>query len=126
MELTNVTKVIIAGGRDFDDWSYLVNASMNTLKHVLYEMEYDVMVFCGKAKGADTLGERFAKIHNFEVKEFPADWDTHGKKAGFLRNEEMAREADMLIAFWDGESKGTKNMIDNALKYGLETHIFFY
>jgi hypothetical protein len=57
---------------------------------------------------------------------FKADWDKHGKAAGPIRNQQMAQEADGLIAFWDGKSRGTKDMIQKALNYGLETHVYRY
>ncbi|MCO6500258.1 MAG: DUF2493 domain-containing protein [Vicingus serpentipes] len=119
-------KVIIAGGRDFNDWGYLRRACMDTLKHAISTMEYEIVVISGKARGADTLGEKFAESQDMRVLSFPANWETHGKKAGFIRNEQMAEEGDMLIAFWDGKSKGTKHMIDLALKHELETHVYFY
>ena len=58
--------------------------------------------------------------------EFPADWDKHGKSAGYKRNLEMAENADALIAFWDGESRGTKHMIDIAKEKNLLTRIIRY
>lgn len=83
-------------------------------------------------RGADTLGERFAKENGYPIKYFPADWNKYGKAAGVIRNEEMAKYAaeyededdeGILVAFWDGKSRGTKNMIDNAEKYGLAQYI---
>jgi hypothetical protein len=69
-------------------------------------------VVCGEARGADRVGKAWAIEHGIPVKSFPADWDKHGKRAGILRNEEMGRYADRLIAIWDGKSRGTKHMID--------------
>ena len=81
----------------------------------------------GGCRGVDTLAERFCKLHNYPIKVFNADWATHGKKAGYLRNKQMAEYAaedgGMLIAFWDGESKGTKMMVDLAMKNGLTVHV---
>ena len=57
------------------------------------------------------------------VRYYPAYWSLYGKKAGYLRNEQMAQHADALVAFWDGESKDTKHMIDLAEKYRLETRV---
>jgi hypothetical protein len=70
-------------------------------------------VVTGKAKGADTLGEKWARcVANLPVKEFPADWKTHGLKAGPIRNGEMADYADGLIVFiWNG-SRGSANMLE--------------
>lgn len=117
-----MAKIIIAGGREFDNYDALEELVSNLLFH---EYTGDEIV-SGAAKGADRLGEKFAKDKGILIKQFPADWDTHGKRAGYLRNAEMAEYADMLIAFWDGYSKGTKHMIDLALKEQLEVHVFKY
>lgn len=69
-------------------------------------------VISGTAKGADKLGERFAKENNLTLHRFPADWNRYGKSAGYKRNVEMADNADALLALWDGKSRGTKHMID--------------
>jgi hypothetical protein len=114
-------KVIIAGGRDFDDYLTL-NCEIDFLNNHYFKLE----IVCGGARGADTLAENYAKQLGLPVKVFPADWDKHGKSAGYLRNQQMAEYADMLVAFWDGKSKGTKHMIDLALIHKLETHVKFY
>lgn len=128
-------KIIVAGGRDFDDYGYLhqkVGEVLANSESYFYGMagdyaRYDnVEIVSGGARGADFLGERFAEENIMPLKQFPADWDAHGRAAGIIRNEEMARYADMLIAFWDGQSRGTKHMIDTALDHGLEVHVFRY
>lgn len=94
-------KVIIAGGRDLTDFDYLENRCIEiTLFSEIIE------IVSGGAKGADALGQRLAEEWGIPLIKFPADWDTHGKKAGYLRNEQMAQYADVLVAFWDGKSKG--------------------
>jgi hypothetical protein len=113
-------KVIIAGGRDFDNYNLLQEKCDELINSNLTE------IVSGRAKGADTLGERYAKEQGFDTKLFPADWKTHGRKAGFIRNKQMADYGEMLIAFWDGKSSGTKNMIENANKLGLIVHIVNY
>lgn len=114
-------KVIIAGGRDFKDY--------NRLKQVCDKIlinQNNIEIISGTAGGADTLGERYAQEKGYEVKKFPAKWDEYGKKAGYLRNQEMGEYADGLIAFWDGQSKGTKHMIDIANKNGLKVRVISY
>ena len=114
-------KVIIAGGRDFKDY--------NRLKEVCDKIlinQNKIEIISGTAGGADTLGERYAQEKGYEVKKFPAKWDEYGKKAGYLRNQEMGEYADGLIAFWDGQSKGTKHMIDIANKKGLKVRVISY
>jgi hypothetical protein len=117
-------KVIIAGGRDFNNYS-LLEAKCRALLLTNYKPS-DLEIVSGKANGADSLGERFAKDYNIKVAEFPADWDTHKKAAGPIRNTEMAEYANALIAFHDGESRGTKHMIDTAKKKGLAVRVVYY
>lgn len=112
-------KFIIAGGRNFDNYE-LLSTFCNHLKENITE------VVSGKARGADSLGEKWANENNVPIKPFPADWDLYGKRAGYVRNSEMAEYAEGLIAFWDGESKGTKHMIDTAKSKGLEVYVIRY
>lgn len=124
-------RVIIAGSRDFDDFPKLMNSCIDIL-HEISDQNDDldkIRIVSGTARGADLLGEQYAKVAGYEVSRFPADWDGLGKRAGYVRNAEMAKYAmadgnyGVLIAFWDGKSKGTKHMIDLAEKKGLEVHI---
>src|SRR5699024_1423438 len=80
-------------------------------------------IISGTAQGADSLGEKFAHKYQIPVKRFPANWNCYGKKAGILRNRQMAQYASnngILIAFWDGQSPGTKNMIEISKDMGLK------
>lgn len=112
-------RVIVAGGRDFESVADAFNY-LNEMK------PFDVEIVCGGAKGADAIGEYWATLNHKEVKYFPADWETHGKAAGHIRNRQMAEYATHLIAFWDGKSRGTKNMIQTAEKLGLEVLVINY
>jgi len=131
-------KIIIAGGRDFNNYGLLVKKCKNLLKN--YDYDY-VQIFCGMAKGADLLGKKFAENNNIDVREFPAKWkDVKGKPkneigrnsygeywklAGYERNKLMGDKADALIAFWNGSS-GTKQMIDYAKEIGLKIRVIKY
>lgn len=117
-------KIIIAGGRDFNDIS-LVN---NTLGAILPNgtRAEDVQIISGGARGADKLGEQVARDNNTNLAIFPAQWDLHGKSAGYKRNELMAANADILVAFWDGKSRGTNHMINIATDRGLQVHVVKY
>lgn len=124
-------RVIIAGSRDFDDFPKLMDSCTDILSQIT-EQHNDldkIRIVSGTARGADRLGEQYAKIAGHGVSRFPADWDTFGRAAGYVRNTQMAKYAiadrnyGVLIAFWDGKSKGTKHMIDLAEKNGLEVHI---
>ena len=118
-------KVIIAGGRDFDDYERL-EAEMDAMLTHQGTISPRLEIVQGGAKGADSLGSEWAASYGVKEKQFDADWDQYGKAAGHKRNYAMARYADVLVAFWDGESSGTRNMIDNALREGLEVHVFRY
>jgi hypothetical protein len=112
-------RTIIAGGREFSD-SGLMLDSIN-------ELEWDIsQVVCGLARGADLMGKTWAEGYDVSVAEYPAKWKELGRKAGPLRNIEMSENADALLAFWDGESKGTKHMIDQATKKGLKVKVIRY
>ena len=114
-------RVIIAGGRDFDNFRFLCKTAM----HLLQNKE-NVEIVSGCARGADELGEKFGKFMGFPIKQFPANWDEFGKAAGHIRNKEMAKYSDALIAFWDGESRGTANMIEEAEKLNLKVVVKKY
>ena len=114
-------KVIIAGGRDFNDYKLLKQKADFILQN-----QTEIEIVSGAARGADKLGERYAKEKGYSISSHPADWDKYGKSAGYIRNKEMAEYADALIAFWDGKSKGTKHMIDLAEKQGLKNKVVKY
>ncbi len=101
-------KIIIAGCRDI-----IGRVSFNLVTYAMAECKFRPVleVVCGMAPGIDMAGHWWANRNKIPVKQFPADWKTHGKFAGPRRNYEMARYADALVAIWDGESKGTANMI---------------
>ena len=109
--------IIIAGCRYFNDYAVVEKEVMNYIGKFIDKVEIEII--SGGASGVDALGERFAKEHNLRLKVVPADWKTYGRSAGPRRNEQMARMAGTLIAFWDGKSRGTKNMIDTAKRLGL-------
>lgn len=109
-------RVIVAGGRDFVDYALLKKRLDAAL---INKVAQGIVVVSGKARGADSLGEKYARERGYDIAEFPADWDTHGKAAGHIRNRQMAENADALVAFWDGKSRGTKNMIETAKKLEL-------
>lgn len=129
-------RIIVAGSRDFKDYDLLSDTLMKYLGDMddadIVDTPGQVVFISGTAKGADTLGEQFAYTWGYRVKRFPANWDLYGKRAGYLRNEQMAKYAvadenyGVLFAFWDGDSRGTKHMIDLANKHGLEVHVVRY
>ena len=124
-------RIIIAGSRTFNDYIKLKAAMFDVIYDLKRnnEKELNIKIISGTARGADKLGEKYADEKGYEVIRFPADWDRFGKRAGYVRNAEMAKYAvsddsiGVLVACWDGISKGTKHMIDLANKYGLEVLI---
>ena len=102
-------KTIIAGGRDYTHFDYrdLDRLARMTITEVV----------TGKCKGADKEGENWAKDHDIPIKEFPADWDKHGKAAGPIRNRQMAEYADAVVLFPGG--RGTNSMAKEAHKAGI-------
>ena len=111
-------KIIIAGSRNFTDYEMLKGFCDSYLSY--YE---NIEIVSGLAKGADSLAIDYANEKGYSVLEFPANWKEFGKRAGYVRNEQMADVGDVLIAFWDCESHGTKHMIQIAKKKGLEVFI---
>jgi len=114
-------KVIIAGGRDFNDYDLLCEKCDKILSR-----QTEIEIVSGRARGADQLGEKYATMRGYPIKMFPAKWSEHGKQAGYIRNTEMAEYADALIAFWNMESRGTEHMIDIARENKLKIRIITY
>lgn len=117
-------KLIVAGSRDFNGYEILCDHCDRLLsqKH----LTHNIIIVSGAARGADRLGERYASERGYQVERFPADWQHEGKAAGFIRNCQMADVADALIAFWDGSSRGTANMIELARKRELQVRVVYY
>lgn len=115
-------RTIIAGGRDFQDYALLYREAEDFF-HILHSFP---TIVTGGARGADSLGKKYALEEEVKHREFPAKWDEYGKSAGYRRNVEMAEYAEALLAFWDGKSKGTKHMIDIALEKGLLVKVVRY
>ena len=117
-------RIIIAGSRTITDFKIVQKAVFQAL-HEWKKTYSDVTeVFSGCAKGVDILGQIWSTKYGKQLLLYPADWEKYGKKAGYLRNEKMAKLTDGLIAIWDGKSKGTKHMIDIANKKGLKVFVY--
>lgn len=114
---TRPYRVIIAGSREFNDKELATSVLDELLGSVSHN---DIVILCGMARGADTIGMQWAQDRGYDVAFYPASWNILGKKAGYVRNKEMATDATHLVAFWDGKSKGTKNMISLGQEYNLE------
>lgn len=110
--MTKEFKLIVAGSRTFNDYELL----SRTLFAYAEDIDADVSIVSGMARGADALAVKFAKEHNVKLYEYPADWGKYGKRAGYVRNEQMGNDSDELLAFWDGHSRGTEHMIKHMLR----------
>ncbi len=119
-------RVIVAGSRMFNDFA-LLEAKLDAL---LVNLK-DVEIVSGGARGADRLGELYAKKHGLPCKVFPADWENDGRDAGFIRNEVMAAYASgegqgYCVVFWDGQSSGTRHMRMMCETYGLKLRTIIF
>ncbi len=111
-----IMKLAIIGSRTFNDYDVLCDSlelMINTT----------TLVVSGAARGADSMGERWAKDNGIKTLIFPAEWDKYGKRAGYIRNEDIIKNCDICIAFWDGISKGTMHSISLCKKYNKQYKI---
>ena len=81
-------------------------------------------VISGGAAGVDKMAERFAKENSLPLTVLPANWQAHGKSAGMIRNAEIVKQAELVIALWDGQSRGTQATINMAKKAGKKLKVF--
>lgn len=114
-------KLAIVGSRTFDDFELLHQEVCCQLQ----DPRNDAII-SGGAKGADMLAKQFAIEHGIEYFEFPADWKSDGKAAGFIRNKQIVDACDMVLAFWDGKSKGTEHTIKLARQAKKPTFIVYF
>jgi len=111
-------KIAVVGSRE----GFTEDDVVNKLTLELEEME-DIMIISGGARGVDSWAEEFAIRNHINTTIFKPEWDKYGKGAGFIRNKLIVDNADKVIAFWDGQSKGTKYSIDYAKSKGKEVKI---
>lgn len=108
-------RIVVAGCRDFEDYGFAkekIDVCISNIKE-----KYSLIFVSGGCKGADMIGERYAKENGYKLERYTADWERYGKSAGPKRNKEMAKVSDFVICFWDGKSRGTKSMINFAKTY---------
>ncbi len=112
-------KLAIVGSRDFRDYPWMERCLLQT-----FCVEDIEVVISGGARGADSLAARFAARHGLPFVVIAADWQRHGRKAGPLRNTEIVNRVDALAAFWDGLSRGTRDVISKARVAGKFVAVF--
>lgn len=121
-------RVVVAGKRDFNDFNRLCRFCDNIL-NAQKEFFDTITIVSGNALGTDRMGEEYAKLRGYNLMIFPAEWFKYGRRAGIIRNAQMAEyatsngAAGILIAFWNGESRGTANMIEQAHNRGMDIFI---
>lgn len=117
-------KLIVAGGRDFTDTNRMIAELQKLVESG--EITDSPELVCGMARGADMLAYSLWANNRMPIHNFPANWNKHGKSAGYKRNQEMGEFADAAICFWDGNSKGTKHMIDIMNRLSKPVYIVRY
>lgn len=117
-----MTKIAVIGQRQIKD-DRSVKFIFDKLDYLLSNKQ-DIEIVQGGAKGVDSIAYMYAVKKNYKFKLFPAKWLVYGKQAGYLRNIGMIEYCDVVVAFWDGKSKGTKHMIDNSIKRGLDVRVY--
>jgi|AntRauTorckE6833_2_1112554.scaffolds.fasta_scaffold57331_1 hypothetical protein len=115
--------VVIAGSGKFKDYETLEVTCNSLIGHL--PKDNVTIIHGARPEGVDALAVEYAEKNGYKnIEEFPADWDSYKKAAGPIRNKRMAEKGDMVIVFWNGYSKGSWNMIQEALGYGC--HLFVH
>ena len=103
-------RVVIGGCRDYADYAFF----KLRIDEILQNEKAEIIIISGHCSGVDLMGERYAAENGFKVEIFLPEWKKYGRAAGPIRNEKMVEHADLVIAFWNGKSKGTKSLINYA------------
>lgn len=114
MTNAELKRIAVVGSRGFDDYARLVSVLQPHLPAVLVS---------GGAQGADALAERLARERGLTIDVIPADWQRYGRGAGPIRNKQIVESADLVIAFWDGKSRGTRSALSHADKMGIPVEV---
>ena len=116
-------RIAIVGSRTFKDYDKF-RPMLEVVLDRFVNIEVDKPTFVsGGAIGVDRMAEQFCKEKKRDCKVIWPNWDRFGKAAGFIRNTEIVKDVDLVIAFWDGESHGTLNSITQATKFGKIVYI---
>ena len=122
--------LLIAGSRGYNNYDEMKEKTDYILSHKIAQ-GYCIHIVSGGARGADSLAKMYAEERKYEYHEFPADWNTYGKSAGYIRNRRMheficqfpSRE---VLCFWDGQSKGTSHNFELCKTYKNPLRIYKY
>ena len=118
-----IYKITIGGCRHFEDFEFFKTHIDPIIAQL--DLDSDIIILSGHCRGTDYLTERYAVENGFCLELFPAKWQQYGRSAGIVRNKKMVEQSDFVIAFWDGKSRGTKNLIDNAVKLSKPLRIIY-
>lgn len=114
-------RLTIGGCRTFDNYeifSKFVGECIESINH------HDrIIILSGHCKGTDLMAEKYAAEKEYEIEIYPADWKKYGRSAGPKRNREMVEKSDVVVAFWDSNSRGTKSLIEYANKKNVTVFI---
>ncbi len=114
-------KIVVSGSRDYDNY----DEAKSYIEKCIQKTDVDkVVILSGGCRGADMLGERYAKEKGYTVERVIPEWSKYGKAAGIVRNRKMAEAADLAICFWNGKSKGTKMMIEYTKKLNKKIIVY--
>ena len=116
-------KIVISGSRTITDYAELKSFMSEVLGQ--YRRHHNIVIIAGGADGVDQLAKRYAKENAFMYKEFKPIYTSkkRDRRAPLRRNKDMAKTGDILVALWNGESPGTKHMIDVMKRKGKPTHV---
>lgn len=114
--MRKIFTIAVVGSRDFDDFPRLTRV-LDGIKALEFRL------VSGGARGADRLAEDYARMRGIDIIVLPAEWEKHGLSAGKRRNQLIVNVADAMIAFWDGRSKGTKDVMLRARIKGIPVHV---
>lgn len=89
-----------------------------------YLPEDTTEIVSGGARGVDTSAREYAQSHDIKLTEFLPEYDKYGRSAPLKRNITIIEYADVVLAFWDGQSHGTKFVIDNCKQRGIPVKVF--
>lgn len=121
-----MTRIVVCGSRGFEDYQ----AFQRCMDVLLRSLDEPMELVSGHASGADRLAERYASENSIPIHIIRPDWKTYGKAAGPIRNRKMleytSAETPVVIAFWDGESRGTKHTIDAARSMDINVYVIRY
>lgn len=119
--MTNKLLVGIVGTHSFNDYNFFKTKLLEILPK-----DREITIISGGSSYSHTLAEKFGKENDYNLQIFHPNWNLNGKIAGLIRNKDIISSSDIIIAFWDGKSPGTKSSINLALKFKKELHIVSY